>query len=129
MRSVAWESAAGGSRGRSAVFFVSRFLFSLFRLSFFFFFSRPRLSSPFFFFQLSLRKRTSDVPGLEARERRASVPLRGLEVLAALGELHELAAQVREPPVFEFFFFFLERRKKKVSFFRFVRPRHNTHPK
>ena len=37
MRSVAWESAAGGSRGRSAVFFVSRFLFSLFRLSFFFF--------------------------------------------------------------------------------------------
>lgn len=62
-------------------------------------------TSTFFFFLIRLspkpRKLTRDVPGLEARERRATVPLRRLEVLA-LGELHQLAAEVREPPVFEF---------------------------
>ena len=109
-RSVAWESEAGGSRGRSAAhFFPVEFEFPPFGELLF------SSTSTSFFFSSRLspkpRKLTRDVPGLEARERRATVPLRRLEVLA-LGELHQLAAEVREPPVFEFC---SGRTKKKMS--------------
>jgi len=93
-RLVAWKSAEGGSRGWSAEFFLNVFFLELFSTS------TLLLSLSLFLSFLSL---TGDIPGLEARELGAAVPLRGFEVPGALGELHQLAAQVREPP---FFFFF-----------------------